>query len=292
MGDRLKGKVAIVTGSGRGLGRAEALALAAEGAKVVVNDLGVASDGSGPPDRWPADEVVSEIRKSGGEAAPSYDSVATLAGADNIIKTAIDNFGRLDILVNNAGIGGEGMSRDISDMPDDIWDIMIKTHLYGTFYTTRAACRIFRGQKSGRIIQTSSPAGRGLAGASHYSAAKEGIVGFTKSIAKEMSQYGVTCNAIRPAAATRLTPPRKIKNLKQIAPEDVAPMVVYLASDEAQNVSGRVFRVIGGTVQLERLEHVQSLYTGGRWTVEALSEIFPTTLGQGLEMPTPTSPPL
>ncbi len=292
MGDRLKGKVAIVTGSGRGLGRAEALALATEGAKVVVNDPGVASDGSGPQDRQPADEVVSEIRKPGGEAVANYDSVATPEGADNIIKTAIDNFGRLDILVNNAGIGGEGMSRDIFDMPDDLWDIMIKTHLYGTFYTTRAACRIFRVQKSGRIIQTSSPGGRGLAGSSHYSAAKEGIVGFTRTIAKEMSQYGVTCNAIRPAAATRMTPPSKTKNVKRVAPEDVAPIVVFLASDEAHNVSGRVFRVIGGTVQLERLEHVQSLHTEGRWTVGALSEIFPTTLGQGLEMPTPTSPPL
>ena len=184
------------------------------------------------------------------------------------------------------------MSRNICDMPDDLWDIMIKTHLYGTFYTTRAACRIFREQKSGRIIQTSSPAGRGLAGASHYSAAKEGIVGFTKTIAKEMSQYGVTCNAIRPAAATRLTPPRKTRNVKQVSPEDVAPMVVYLASDEAHNISGRVFRVIGGEVQLERLEWAQSLYTEGRWTVDALSGIFPTTLGQGLEMPTATSPPL
>ena len=292
MGDKLKGKVAIVTGGGRGLGRAEALALAAEGARVVVNDLGVAHDGSGPRERQPADEVVSEIKKRGGEAVANYDSVATPEGADNIIRTAIEKFGRLDILVNNAGIGGEDMSRDISDMPDDLWDVMIKTHLYGTFYTTRAACRIFRKQKSGRLIQTSSPSGRGLAGASHYSAAKEGIVGFTRTIAKEMSQYGVTCNAIRPAAATRLTPPRKIAGVKRVAPEDVAPMVAYLASDEAQNVSGRVFRVIGGLVQLERLENVQSLYSEARWTVDALAEIFPSTLGQGLEIPTPTSPPL
>jgi 3-oxoacyl-[acyl-carrier protein] reductase len=290
LGDRLKGKVAVVTGSGRGIGRAEAIALAAEGAKVVVNDLGVAADGSGVPEQNPADQVVAEIRNMGGQAVANYDSVAIPAGADRIIQTAVDNFGRLDILINNAGIGGSVTSRDIFDMPDEIWDRMIKTHLYGSFYMTRAACRIFRHQDSGRIIFTSSPAGRGLATISHYSAAKEGIVGFMRAVAKEMSRFGVTCNAIRPAAFTRLTPAHNLRDQK-LSAEEITPFVVYLCSDAAKNVSGRVFWVIGNMIQLEKPVEA-TLCTQGRWTVDAIAEIFPNTLGQGLEMPTPDSPPL
>ncbi len=290
MGDRLKGKVAVITGSGRGIGRAEALALAAEGAKVVVNDLGIAADGSGIPEKGPADQVVAEIKNAGGQAVANYDSVGIPAEADNIIRTAVDNFGRLDILINNAGIGGSVTSRNIFDMPDEIWDRMMKVHLYGTFYMTRAACRIFRHQDGGRIIFTSSPAGRGLATISHYSAAKEGIVGFMKAVAKEMSQFGVTCNAIRPAAFTRLTPAHHLRDQK-LSAEEITPFIVYLCSDAAKNVSGRVFWVMGNLIQLEKSIE-STLCTQGRWTVDALTEIFPTTLGQGLEMPSPTSPPL
>jgi NAD(P)-dependent dehydrogenase (short-subunit alcohol dehydrogenase family) len=177
MGDRLKGKVAIVTGAGRGIGRGEALALASEGARVVVNDLGGAANGTGSSSSA-AEEVVAEIKKRGGEAAASYESVATWKSAENIIKTAIDSFGRLDILVNNAGILRDRM---IYNMSEEEWDLVMKVHLYGHFFTTRHACVIFRQQKSGRIINTSSNAGLGFTfGQANYGAAKEGIVGFTR----------------------------------------------------------------------------------------------------------------
>ncbi|MFQ5925792.1 MAG: SDR family NAD(P)-dependent oxidoreductase, partial [Dehalococcoidia bacterium] len=201
MGDRLKGKVAVVTGAGRGIGRAEALLLAEEGAKVVVNDLGGAPDGSGEATS-PADEVVKEIKDRRGEAVANYDSVATPEGGENIIKTAIDTFGRLDILINNAGILRDRM---VFNMSPEEWDAVIKVHLYGHFNCTRPACVIFRQQRSGRIINTSSEAGLGNMGQANYSAAKEGIVGFTRTVARDMGRYGVTCNAIRPIAATRLT---------------------------------------------------------------------------------------
>jgi NAD(P)-dependent dehydrogenase (short-subunit alcohol dehydrogenase family) len=294
MGDRLKGKVAIVTGGGRGIGRAEAIALAAEGAKVVVNDLGVGLDGLGDMDRSPADEVVAEIKQAGGGAAANYDTVATSAGADSIIKTALDTFGRLDILVNNAGIGGLVMEARIWEMSDELWDRMVQVHLYGAFYTTRAACRVFKEQRSGRIILTSSPGGRGLAGACHYSAGKEGTVGLMRTVAKEMSEFNVTCNALRPAASTRMSRSGKLKitNLAEIPSADIAPLVVYLATDEAQGVSGRVFRNIGGLIELEKAQYIKSIYTEGHWTVDQLVSIFPGTLGLGLETPTPESPPL
>ena len=201
MGDRLKGKVAVVTGAGRGLGRCHALALAAEGAKVVINDLGGAVDGTGA-DKSPADEVVAEIKKMGGEAVANYDSVATMEGGEKIIKAAIDNFGRLDILVNNAGVLRDRM---IFNMTEEEWDTVISVHLKGHFACTKHACIIFRQQRSGRIINTSSEAGLGNMGQANYSAAKEGIVGFTRTVARDMGRYGVTCNAIRPRAATRMT---------------------------------------------------------------------------------------
>jgi NAD(P)-dependent dehydrogenase (short-subunit alcohol dehydrogenase family) len=309
MGERLKGKVAIVTGSGRGLGRAEALALAAEGAKVVVNDLGVALDGSKEAVR-PADEVVAEIKKMGGEAAANYDSVATWQGGENIIKAAIDNFGRLDILVNNAGIVRD---RFVYSMSAEEWDAVIKTHLYGTFHCTRAACVIFREQRSGRIINTSSEAGMGNAGQPNYSAAKEGIVGFTRTVAREMGPYGVTCNAIRPRAATRMTmseqlmklaekarasgdpvqiaQAEQIEALQKMTPEDVAPLVVYLATDEAANVNGCVFLVRGNIVTLQSDPlPVKTIEAKGKWTVDALAKEFPKTIGQDLVNPAPPRP--
>lgn len=306
MGGRLKGKVAIVTGSGRGLGRGEALALAAEGARVVINDLGVALDGSATGAR-PADEVVAEIKKLGGDAVANFDSVATLQGGENIIKTAIDHFGRLDILVNNAGIIRDKM---IYSMSEQEWDAVIKTHLYGTFFCTRAACILLREQRSGRIINTSSEAGMGNAGQANYSAAKEGIVGFTKTVARDMGPYGVTCNAIRPRAATRMTSneamvkmaekarasgdPAQIAQAEQIeallkmSPEDVAPLVAYLATDEAANVNGCVFLVHGGRVILQSDPMpVKTIEVKGRWTVDELAKTFPGTLGKDLVNPAP-----
>jgi len=178
MGERLKDKVAVITGAGRGLGRAHALALAAEGAKVVVNDLGGAVDGKGAS-HAPADEVVAEIKRMGGEA-----------------------------VANNAGVLRDRM---VFNMSEEEWDIVIKVHLYGHFNCTRHACSIFRQQRSGRIINTSSTAGLGNMGQANYSAAKEGIVGLTRTVARDMGIYGVTCNAIRPIAATRLTVTPELK---------------------------------------------------------------------------------
>jgi NAD(P)-dependent dehydrogenase (short-subunit alcohol dehydrogenase family) len=296
MGDRLKGKVAIVTGAGRGIGRGEAIALAAEGAKVVVNDLGGGPDGTGAS-ASPADKVVAEIKKMGGQATPNYDSVATWKGGESIIKTAIDAFGRLDILVNNAGILRDRM---VFNMSEEEWDIIMKVHLYGHFYTIRHACPIFRQQKSGRIINTSSSAGLGSTfGQANYGAAKEGIIGLTRQVANDMGRYSVTCNAIRPSAGTRLTLSDElkqawekagrleaIKRMQETKPEDIAPLVVWLASDDAANVTGRTFYVQTGLVALysEPL-HEKAILKVGSWTVDEMFESMPKTLAAGLVKP-------
>jgi len=296
VGDRLKGKVAIVTGAGRGIGRGEDLALASEGARVVVNDLGGGADGGGASSS-PADEVVAEIKKMGGEAVANYDSVTTMQGGENIIKTAVDAFGRLDILVNNAGILRDKM---VFNMTEEEWDIIMKVHLYGHFFTTKHACALFRQQRSGRIINTSSAAGLGATfGQANYGAAKEGIVGFTRQVARDMGRYGVTCNAIRPNAGTRLTLSDQLKEawkkagmeaaierMEHMGPEDIAPLVVWLASDDAANVNGRTFFVETGRVSLysEPVEEKTIVKVGG-WTIDELFNFMPTTLAAGLVNP-------
>jgi NAD(P)-dependent dehydrogenase (short-subunit alcohol dehydrogenase family) len=303
MGDRLKGKVAVVTGAGRGIGRAEALLLAAEGAKVVVNDPGANADGTGH-DQGPADQVVAEIKAQGGAAVANYDSVATMAGGERIIQTALDAFGRLDILVNNAGILRDRM---VFNMTEEEWDAVIAVHLKGHFTTTRFAAQIFRQQRGGRIINTSSESGLGNMGQANYAAAKEGIIGFTRTVARDLGRYGVTCNAIRPRAGTRLTlspeleearrraqaaglrPAGAALQLAQLAPEQVAPLVVYLATDEAGFVNGYDFLVGGGMVSLlSQPQEVRTIWTSqGTWTVDELAERFPQTLGRGLQNPAP-----
>ena len=298
MGDLLKGKVAVVTGAGNGLGKAEVIALAAQGASVVVNDLGTTSDGSGSS-RGPAEQVVEQIEKAGGKAVANFASVATTAGAESIIKTAIDNFGRLDILVNNAGFNRDRM---IYNIPDEDWNAVIAVNLSGTFYCTRAACKIMKEQKYGRIISTSSHAGLGNMGQSIYSAAKEGIVGLTRTVARDMARYGVTCNVIRPVSGTRgfvemlkekglreawtkmwgaEATERRLKQMLELnQPEDVANLVVYLSTEQADNVNGCCFEVwhghIGMFVDPPPLEGV--LWKDGRWTPEELVETMPTTL--------------
>ena len=203
MSNRLQGRVALVTGSGGGIGRAEALALAAEGAQVVVNDIGASVTGiEGQASRTPAEEVVAEIRQAGGEAVPNFDSVADHKAAERIIQATLDAFGRLDILVNNAGVLQEQMVWKISD---EQWDREHGVHLKGAFNTIKFAAQIFRQQKSGRIVNTASPAGLGAMGHASYASAKEGVVGLTRTVAKDLGRYGVTCNAIRPAARTRMT---------------------------------------------------------------------------------------
>jgi NAD(P)-dependent dehydrogenase (short-subunit alcohol dehydrogenase family) len=298
MGDRLKGKVAVVTGSGRGIGRAEALALAAEGAKVVINDFGGAADGTGGA-KSPADEVVAEIKKMGSDAVANYDNVAAPDGGENIIKTAMDKFGRLDILVNNAGILRD---RIIFNMSEEEWDTVVKVHLYGHFHCTKSACVIFRQQRSGRIINTSSAAGLGNMGQANYSAAKEGIIGFTRTVARDMGKYGVTCNAIRPIAATRLTLSDElkaalgksgmqdaIKTIESSTPEMIAPMVVFLCTDAASNVNGYDFAVGGGQIGVfSQPQLVAEINEKSKlWTVDELITILPKKVTGNLVNPAP-----
>jgi len=289
MAKRLGGKVAIVTGAGRGIGRGEALALASEGAKVVVNDLGGALDGSGAG-RSPADEVVAEVKKLGGEAVANYDSVATMKGGENIVKTAIDNFGKIDILVNNAGILRDRM---LFNMSEEDWDLVLKVHLYGHFHTIRAVSPLFRQQRHGRIINTSSVAGLNATtyGQANYGAAKEGIIGLTRKVARDMGRYGVTCNCIRPNAGTRLTlsdemkkaRPEAMARFEEMKPEGIAPLVVWLASDDAANVNGRTFFVERGRVGLysEPVLEKQLVKPGG-WTIDELFMFMPGTMTKEL----------
>jgi NAD(P)-dependent dehydrogenase (short-subunit alcohol dehydrogenase family) len=278
MGDMLKGRVAIVTGAGSGLGRAHAIGMAAQGARVVVNDLGTTFDGKGAS-RNPADQVVKTIKQGGGTAVANYDSVATEDGAKKIIKTSIDSFGRLDILVNNAGIIRGNM---IYEVPTDDWDAMIKTHLYGTFYCTRDATLVMKEQNYGRIINTSSHNGLGQLSLSTYSAAKEGITGFSRSVARDMGKFGVTCNVIRPIAAWRGAKV-KIEEFEVNRPEDVAVLVIYLASESADHINGCVFEVYNGHVGIfeEPPPVKQVLWKDGHWTPEELAYIIPQTLTKG-----------
>ena len=311
MGDRLKGKVAVVTGAGRGIGRGIAILMASEGAKVVVNDLGGAVDGSGAAQNV-ADEVVTEIRTVGGEAVTNYDSVTTVEGGENIIKTAVDSFGKLDILVNNAGILRDRM---IFNMSSEEWDTVIKVHLYGVFNCTKPACILFRQQKGGRVISMSSTSGLiGNSGQANYGAAKAGIAGFTRVIARDMGRYGVTCNAIAPGASTRMTmsdevlAAYKIRAEKGVtggggaqspvgaptlrSPDDIAPIVVFLATDAASEINGQTFGASGGTISIyQNPEPKKSIHKDGRWTLDELDRILPETLLAGLVNPSPPLPP-
>jgi NAD(P)-dependent dehydrogenase (short-subunit alcohol dehydrogenase family) len=297
MAKRLASKVAVVTGAGRGIGRGEALALASEGAKVVVNDLGGAVDGSGAA-HSPADEVVAEIKKLGGEAVANYDSVVTMKGGENIVKTAIDRFGKVDILVNNAGILRDRM---LFKMTEEDWDTVLKVHLYGHFYTIKAVSPLFRQQRYGRIINTSSVAGLNATtyGQANYGAAKEGIVGLTRKVARDMGRYGVTCNCIRPNAGTRLTlsdemkkaRPEAMARFEQMKPEGIAPLVVWLASDDAANVNGRTFFVERGRIGLysEPILERQLVKDGG-WTIDELFMFMPLTMTKELVNTDPPQP--
>jgi NAD(P)-dependent dehydrogenase (short-subunit alcohol dehydrogenase family) len=302
-GGRLKGKVAVITGAGRGIGAAEAILFAQEGAKVVVNDLGGGGDGSGAS-KSPAEEVVAEIKKMGGEAVANYESVATTEGGEKIIKTAIDAFGRLDILVNNAGILRDKM---VYNMSPEEWDIVMKVHLYGTFNCTKPACAIFRQQKSGRIINTASESGLGNMGQANYSAAKEGIVGFTRTVARDMGRYGVTCNAVRPRAKSRLTispelaaaierarttgaalPPGADVIAKMAEPDKMVAFVAYLASDAAANINGCTFLISGDQISLYQDPiPIKTIFKEGFFTLDDLIEIVPNTLAAGLINPAP-----
>jgi len=238
----LDGRVAVVTGSGRGVGRGIALCLASEGAKVVVNDPGSTVDGRGK-EGDPAIEVVEEIKKAGGQAVPNYDSVADFAAAERIIKTAVDSFGRIDILVNNAGILRD---KSVVKMDEGDFDAVLGVHLKGTFNCGRHALPLMREQNYGRVINITSSAGlRGNFGQSNYSAAKAGIMGITFTWAIECAKYGITVNAMAPAGLTRMVGLIPGMEGKPMAPEmdpnQNAAMVAFLASEKAAHVNGQIF---------------------------------------------------
>jgi NAD(P)-dependent dehydrogenase (short-subunit alcohol dehydrogenase family) len=281
----LKGKVAVVTGAARGVGREIALLFAKHGARVVVNDYGGSEAGLGA-DRKPADEVVDEIRRGGGEAAANYDSVASMAGGQAIVKTALDAFGRVDIVVNNAGILRDRM---IFNMSEEEWDAVIDTHLKGTFAVTRAAAPLMREQKWGRFINMTSTSGLiGNVGQANYAAAKLGIFGLTKVTALDMARYNVTANCISPFAWTRMigTIPTetdaqkaRVEKIKKLSPAHIAPMAAFLASDAAKEVTGQVFGVRGKEIMVFGHERpLMRVHDDNGWTVERLIEIFPGTL--------------
>ncbi|MBK6317780.1 MAG: SDR family NAD(P)-dependent oxidoreductase [Dehalococcoidia bacterium] len=314
MAGRLEGKVAIVTGAGRGIGRGEALALAQEGARVIVNDFGGSTAGDGG-DASPADEVVSEIKKMGGEALPNYGNVVSMADGEAVVKQAMDTWGRLDILVNNAGILRD---RIIFNMSEAEWDAVIAVHLKGHFTITRFASIVMRQQRGGRIINTSSESGLGNLGQANYSAAKEGITGLTRTLALDLGKYGVTANALRPRAATRLTlsPEMEAARIRRqqmaaqggavttnaaessaeqalggiaaMAPELIAPLVVYLSTDAAANINGRDFIIGGDEISIMSLPtRERTIYKQGGWDIDSLEKVFQSTLGAGVKNPKP-----
>ncbi len=305
MGNRLKDKVAVVTGAGRGIGRGIALLLAEEGAAVVINDLGANIDGSGQTASV-ADEVVNEIKAKGGRAVANGDSVSNFKAAENIINTAVKEFGRIDILVNNAGILRDRM---VFNLSEEDWDSVIAVHLKGAFNCARHASVQMRQQKFGRIISMSSTSGLyGNTGQANYGAAKDGIAGLTRVISRDLGKYGITVNAIAPAAQTRMTAsvPDKAREIRQqrgvalpgtlsgsVAPlraeaDDVAPFAVYLATDAAKDINGQTFMVRGGVVSLLNYPApARTITKRGRWTAEEIVQLFPSTLGMDLVNPAP-----
>lgn len=280
-----EGRVVIVTGAGRGIGREHALLFAQTGARVVVNDLGAEVDGSGSS-TGPAGEVVDAIRAMGGEAVANGDDVADFEGAGRLVNTAIDTFGRLDVLVNNAGILRDRM---LVNMTEAEWDAVIHVHLKGVFSPTRHAAEYWRNQaKEGnpvdaRIINTSSPSGIfGNAGQTNYGAAKAGIASFTIICGLELGRYGVTANAIAPVARTRMTEPLGIGGppdagqFDRLDPANISPLVVWLGSPESKEITGRVFCVDGDRISVaEGWHRGPTAEKGDRWDPAELGSVVP-----------------
>ena len=304
----LDGKVAVVTGSGRGIGRGIAMKFAAQGASVIINDPGVNVDGSGH-DAGPADQVVDEIKALGGQAAANYDSVAEMAGGENMVKQAVDAFGKIDILVNTAGILRDRM---VFNMSQEEWDDVIAVHLKGHFSTIKPASILMRQQRYGRIINFSSSSGTiGNTGQFNYGAAKSGIAGLGRVVAKDLGRYGVTCNIIAPGAGTRMTAtvPDSARELRAGSgiqgaasnapvqesayaglrdPEFVAPMVTYLCSDDAWDINGWVFNVSGGSISVSRYPVAErSIFKPGHWTLPELNDAVQNVLMKDIDNPAP-----
>jgi len=299
MGDRLKGRVAIVTGSGQGIGRAIAVALAEEGAMVVTNNRRPDTPGGD------AETTAKQITDMGGQAVPFFGSVSDFELAGKLIQAAVDKFGRLDILVNNAGTDRPHM---VWNMTEEEWDICVDSFLKGTFNCTRFACGVMREQKWGRIMNTTSTAWLGTVGHCNYGAAKAGIVGLTRAVAREMGRYGVTCNAYAPTAATRFTVSEEIvagfkkryeaglvtkERYEELtnppSPETVTPFIVYLCTDEAADINGQVFDVTGGNIAIysEPVKKKTISKEEGLWAVEELVELVPKVLLEGYSNPSP-----
>jgi hypothetical protein len=275
----LEGKVVVVTGAGRGIGREIALLAAAEGAKVVVNDPGVAADGSGA-NAAPAEEVVEEIKKRGGTAVANCETVAEAVPASRIVKAAIDSFGRLDGVVNNAGILRDAIFHKMSI---DAFESVIKVHLMGSFYVSHAAARIFREQEHGAFVHFTSTSGLiGNYGQANYAAAKLGIVGLSKSIALDMERFNVRSNCVSPFAWSRLigTIPTeteaekaRVAKIQQMGPEKIAPVATFLLGDAAKDVTGQIFAVRMNEIFLmSQSRPLRSVHRNEGWTVESLGE--------------------
>ena len=296
MAKHLEGKNAVVTGAGRGIGRAVSLELAKHGAKVVVCDLGGSKSGEGA-DAGPAHQVVDEIKKAGGVAIANGENVTDFAGAERIIKTCVESFGKIDILVNCAGILRDRMT---FNMTEQEWDAVLAVHLKGMFNMCRHASKLMREQKWGRIVSTTSDAWRGAPGQGNYSAAKGGIVSLTYTLAGELGKYNCTVNAIAPIAATRMTMDDEVKarftrayesgmmNKEQYeevmnmpGPEFVSPVVAFLCSEEGKMFNGKVIGVQGGRVAVySKPYEIAGLYRDakkqGPWTVDELTRLAPT----------------
>jgi NAD(P)-dependent dehydrogenase (short-subunit alcohol dehydrogenase family) len=266
----LDGKVIAVTGAGRGIGRAVALASAAEGAAVVVNDYGVSVDGNEPASEV-ANDVVTEITAAGGRAAANANSVTTMDGGASIVQQAIDSFGRIDGVVCVAGILRERM---LFNMSEDEWDPVIETHLKGTFTVFRAAAPVFREQRSGTMIGFTSGAFAASVAQANYAAAKGGIVSLVRSAAAGMNKYGVTANCIAPVAKSRMSGQVPF-GLEMGEPEDVAPMVCFLLSDHARDVTGQIYTANGGRIAVwNQPVEVREVRKDGRWTVDEIAARF------------------
>jgi len=307
MGNRLTNRVAIVTGGGRGIGREVALWLARDGAKVVVNDVGASLDGTGDSGT-PADQVVNEIISEGGKAVASYDSVADFDSAEQIVSTALNNYGRIDILCHPAGILRDRM---IFNMTEAEWDAVLQVHLYGAFNMVRNAAPHMIKEKYGRIVLFSSGSGLGASGQANYAAAKEGMVGFTRAVSKELEPHGIMINAVYPGGSTRMTDsiPQSTTDLRQTQraqagqsvpkvsldpppeyrdPANNAPKVVYLCSEAADGITGQVFGTSGWELSLYSPRHVvKSIHKNEAWSLEELERLIPISLGRDLINPAP-----
>jgi NAD(P)-dependent dehydrogenase (short-subunit alcohol dehydrogenase family) len=278
-GNLMAGKVVAVTGAGGGIGRDIALLMGAQGARVVVNDIGASLSGDGR-DGGPAQQVVDEIRAAGGEAIASTDSVAEAASAKRIVETALDTYGRIDAVVNNAGILRD---RFFHKMSDEEWDAVLRVHLYGAYYVSRAAAERFKDQESGALVHMTSTSGLiGNLAQANYSAAKLGIAGLSKSIALDLRRFNVRSNCIAPFAWSRMTSSiptdtpvqqARVEKIKQMTPAKIAPLAVFLASDAGADVNAQIFTVRNNEIfVMSQPRPIRSVHCAEGWTVESVAE--------------------